>query len=132
MGRRGSLWNRWQDSLNGGQRSNSRYGVAEGNKAKGTIGGFPPCPPLDDGGAEVFVETGGTGVTVGTGVLEGVTPGGRVSLGVLVKVGGGVSDGVTPGTSVIVPIGDSVAVGVAVSVGAGVNVFVETGGGGET
>jgi hypothetical protein len=83
---------------------------------------LPPCPPLDDGGSlEVFVQTGGTGV------LEGVTPGSKVGLGVFVAVGEGVfegvsvSDGVTPGASV------SVAVGVAVSVSVGEGVIVPVG-----
>jgi hypothetical protein len=114
---------------------------------------FTPCPPLDDGGGlGVFVQTGGTGV------LEGVTPGTKVGLGVFVAVGEGVfegvgvSDGVTPGASVSVAVGVRVSVavkvgvnvvvgtgvsvavseGVNVSVGIGVNVFVDTGGGGET
>jgi hypothetical protein len=97
---------------------------------------LPPCPPLDDGGAGVFVHTGGTGV------LEGVTPGSKVGLGVFVAVGEGVSegvgvsDGVTPGASVSVAVGVRVSVavkvGVNVVVGMGVKVFVDTGGGGET
>jgi len=66
---------------------------------------LPPCPPLDDGGSlGVFVQTGGTGV------LEGVTPGGKVGLGVFVEVGEGVfdgvgvSDGLTKGTNVSVAV----------------------------
>jgi len=83
---------------------------------------FPPCPPLDDGGAGVFVHTGGTGV------LEGVTPGSKVGLGVFVAVGEGVSegvgvsDGVTPGASVSVAVGVRVSVAVKV----GVNVIAGT------
>lgn len=134
--------------------------MAEGKtgNVRVAVGGekFPlPCPPPeDDGGWGAFVHTGGRGVLDGMGVSdivpvgEGVTPGGRVALGVLVGVGEGVSegvdllDGVTPGASVIVPVGGSVAVGVRVSVsvgdgvnvsvGSGVNVFVAAGGGGET
>lgn len=114
--------------------------MAVGNAVNGTTGGLPPCPPPDDGGLGVFVEIGGAGVS------EGVTPGGSVALGVLVKVGEGVfdgvgvSEGVTPGTSVSVAVAVSVAVeagvsvavgkGVNVSVGTGVNVFVAAGGGG--
>jgi len=103
---------------------------------------FPPCPPPDGGRLGVFVQTAGTGVSVGTAVSEGVTPGGKVGLGVFVEAGEGVfdgvgvSDGVTPGASVSVAVDVAVSVsvgkGVKVSVGAGVNVFVETGGGGET
>lgn len=112
---------------------------------------LPPCPLPEDGGCTgVFVGAGGMGVSVGTGVSLGVTPGGSVALGVLVRVGEGVSDGVTPGASVSVAVGVSVAVsvgvnmsveagvcvavgeGVKVAVGSGVNVFVATGGGGET
>lgn len=120
---------------------------------------LPPCPPLEEGGGTgVFVGAGGRGVLVGTGVSDGVTPGGSVALGVLVRVlvlsevevGEGVSDGVTPGASVSVNIGVRVSVavkvgvnvavgiGVPVSVGKGVKVsvgigvFVATGGGGET
>ncbi len=108
-----------------------------------TVSPFPPCPPPEGGGLGVFVQTGGTGVSVGIAVSEGVTPGGRVWLGVLVEVGEGVSEsnGVTPGTSVSVAVGVVVSVSVGegvivpvgenVSVGIGVNVFVETGGGGE-
>ncbi len=119
-----------------------RVCVAVGSAVNGMTGGFPPCPPPDGGGLGVFVQTGGTGVSVGIAVSEGVTPGGKVWLGVLVEVGEGVSvgvgvsDGVTPGASVSVAVGVVVSVsvgdGVKVSVGTGVKVFVETGGGGET
>jgi len=91
---------------------------------------LPPCPPLDDsGGLGVFVQTGGTGVLVGTGVPDGVTPGSKVALGMPVRVGKGVfegvgvSDGVIPGASVPVAVGVRVSVAVKV----GVNVIAETG-----
>ncbi|MFO3796714.1 MAG: hypothetical protein ACK8QZ_05430, partial [Anaerolineales bacterium] len=41
---------------------------------------LPLCPLFDGGGLGVFVHTGGTGVAVGTGVSEGVAPGGSVAL----------------------------------------------------
>lgn len=126
--------------------------VAVGKETRGRMGGLTTPPPPDDG-AGVLVGRGGTGVIVAGGVSEGVTPGGKVWLGVLVEVsilskvevGEDVSEGVTPGTGVSVavcvaagvsvPVGGAVklalSVAEAVSVGIEVNVLVETGGGGE-
>jgi hypothetical protein len=77
---------------------------------------LPPCPPLDDGGGlGVFVQTGGTGV------LEGVTPGTKMGLGVFVAVGEGVSEGV--GVSDGLTKGTNVSVAVSV----GIRIVVVTG-----
>ena len=97
--------------------SKTRVAVGEGKERKGIAGNCHP--PLEEDGPETFGRTG---------MLEGVTPGGKVKVEVLVKVIEGVIVSVGVSVAVALAVGVSVevdvAVGVSVSVGEAVNVGV--------